>query len=242
MEFPKGQGRPVVLFDLDGTLLPMEMKDFERDYFRRLCRAFPELPPEELVAAIWAGTRAMVQNDGSRTNREAFAAAFLTASGLDYLADEERYLDFYRTDFQNCVEVCQVSGLSREIVEILREKGYTVAIATNPIFPRIATESRLRWLGLAPEMFPLVTSFDDSHYAKPNPDYYREVCRRLGVQPEDCVMIGNDVEEDGCARSLGMEVLLVRDHLLNPRGLPTEDFPLGTLEDVKEWALSLPRR
>ena len=39
MEFPKGQGRPVVLFDLDGTLLPMEMKDFERDYFRRLCRA-----------------------------------------------------------------------------------------------------------------------------------------------------------------------------------------------------------
>ena len=26
-----------VVFDLDGTLLPMEMKDFERDYFRRLC-------------------------------------------------------------------------------------------------------------------------------------------------------------------------------------------------------------
>src|SRR5699024_2345803 len=150
------------------------------------------------------------------TNREAFAAAFLTASGLDYLADEERYLDFYRTDFQNCVEVCQVSGLSREFVEILREKGYTVAIATNHISPRFATESRHPSLGLAPDMLPLQTSSDDRYCANPTTQYFREVCRRLVVKAKECVIVGNDVEEDGCARSLGMEVLLVREHRFKP--------------------------
>ena len=48
------------------------------------------------------------------------------------------------------------------------------------------------------------------------------------------------MEEDGCAASLGMEVLLVKDWLLNARNLPTEGFQTGTLTDVLEWAKSLP--
>ncbi len=85
-----------------------------------------------------------------------------------------------------------------------------------------------------------MTTFENSHFAKPNPRYYLEVCEKLGVAPKDCVMVGNDVEEDGCAASLGMEVLLVKDWLLNARNLPTEGFQTGTLADVLEWAKSLP--
>lgn len=233
-------GRPVILFDLDGTLLPMDMKKFEQAYFQGLCRSLPEFQPEELIRLVWSGTRAMVRNDGSRTNREAFAETFSRESGMDYFSHEERFLQYYRTEFQRCAEVCPISGLSREIVHTLQGKGYTVAIATNPIFPEIATASRLRWLGLEAADFPLVTTFENSFCAKPNPGFYREVCSRLGVQPEDCIMIGNDVEEDGCARLLGMEVLLVTDFLLNARNLPTETFPMETLADVHAWAVSLP--
>lgn len=240
MGFSTETARPVVLFDLDGTLLPMDMKTFERAYFQKLTEAFPEFPPQELVRCIWAGTGAMVRNDGSRTNREAFAEVFSRESGIDYWENEARFLEFYRTGFQDCARVCRLTDCSRRIVEALREKGYTVAIATNPIFPEVATHSRLRWLGLDPASFPLVTAFENSHYAKPNPAYYEEVCRALGAAPADCLMIGNDVREDGCARQLGMEVFLVEDCLLNPDGLPTVGFATGSLEDVRRWAEALP--
>lgn len=242
MSFSHIAPRPVVLFDLDGTLLPMNMKEFERAYFRTLSAAVRDLPPEELVRCVWAGTRAMAKNNGARTNREAFAAVFSRESGLDFFANEERFLEYYRTGFQSCRGVCPITPVSREIVETLRRKGCTMAVATNPIFPRCATESRLRWLGLSPEDFALVTTYDDFSFAKPSLDYYREVCRRLDVRPEDCVMVGNDVEEDGCARALGMEVLLVSDCLLNARNLPTDGFALGTLADVHAWAAALPAR
>ena len=231
--------RETILFDLDGTLLPMDIKKFEQAYFGGLCRAIPEIPPKELMAAVWNGVKAMVMNDGTRTNREAFGESF-ERDGYDYFGSEERYLEYYRTDFQKCAQVCQVTDLSRELVHTLQRKGYQVAIATNPIFPRIATWSRLRWLGLSAEEFPLVTTFENSHFVKPNLRYYQEVSEKLGVSPKNCIMVGNDVEEDGCAASLGMEVMLVRDCLLNTKQLSTEGFWMGTLRDVMDWARELP--
>lgn len=234
--------RPTVLFDLDGTLLPMDMDLFEKAYFKGLCTVLPEFPPKELVAHVWAGTKAMAMNDGTKTNREAFAEVFSGNMGIDYYEKEDSFLEYYKSGFQKCVETCQVTELSKELVHTLQKKGYNVAIATNPLFPQIATYSRLRWLGMEAGEFPLVTTFEDSHYAKPNPKYYLEVCEKLGVKPEDCIMIGNDVAEDGVAASLGMRVILVKDCLLNKKDLPTDSFEMGTLEEVKAWADALPER
>lgn len=240
MLLPMGQTRPAILFDLDGTLLPLEMGDFERAYFKSLCVSFPELPPEKLTAAVWSGTKAMIKNTGPRTNREAFAEVFTKESGMDYYENEPRFLEYYRTGFQTCREVCQITDASRALVDLLRKKVCLIAIATNPLFPKIATHSRLRWLGLDPDSFPLVTTFEDSHSAKPNPAYYREVLQKLSLRPEDCILIGNDVTEDGCARELGLEVYLMTDHLYNPNNLPYDSFPQGTLSDFLTWAESLP--
>lgn len=239
MSFSCDTSRKTILFDLDGTLLPMDLKEFERAYFKGLCGAIGEIPPQELMKAVWNGVRSMAVNDGTRTNREAFAESFVR-DGYDFYGNEERYLEYYRTDFQKCAGVCPITDVSKTIVHTLQGKGYQVAVATNPIFPQIATWSRLRWLGLTPEEFPLVTTFENSHFAKPNPKYYLEVCEKLGVSPKDCVMIGNDVEEDGCAASLGMEVFLVKDWMLNTKNLPLEGFQTGTLEEVLEWARELP--
>ena len=236
MNFTTDNIRPVILFDLDGTLLPMDLEVFEKKYFTGLSQALPQIPPQDLVKIVWAGTKMMILNDGSKANREAFAEKFTELTGMDYWASEPVFEKYYETEFQKCVEVCSVTEVSKEIVHILQEKGYTVAIATNPLFPKIATHSRLRWLGLSAEEFPLVTTFEDSHYCKPNPEYYREVCRRLGVQPEDCIMIGNDVAEDGIAASVGMKVMLVTDCLLNKKNLPTDAFALGTMQELLAWA------
>lgn len=228
-----------VLFDLDGTLLPMDMKEFERVYFKGLCRCVPELPPEKLIQCVWAGTRAMAENDGSQTNREAFAQTFTKLSGVDFFQSEDTFLQYYQTDFQNCVDACPITDASRQIVDELKGKGYRVAVATNPIFPEIATRSRLQWLGLDPEEFELVTHYENCCYAKPNPAYYQDICQRLAVPPQDCLMVGNDVNEDMIARTLGMSVFLVTDNLVAPEGADLSLYPHGSLSDVLSWAQGL---
>lgn len=228
-----------VLFDLDGTLLPMDIKQFERAYFKGLCQVVPQVPPEKLIECVWAGTHAMASNDGSMTNREAFAKTFSQLSGMDFFSNEEMFLEYYRTGFQDCAAVCPITDHSRAIVDTLKGKGYRVAVATNPIFPEIATRSRLNWLGLEPEEFELVSHYENFSYAKPNPDYYREICRRMEVAPQDCLMVGNDIHEDMIAGTLGMDLFLVTDHLVAPEGADLSPYPHGSLQDVLAWAKGL---
>lgn len=51
--------------------------------------------------------------------------------------------DNYLTDFEECKKACNINGAARLIVDILKGKGYRIFIATNPMFPRIATQKRL---------------------------------------------------------------------------------------------------
>ena len=238
--FSSCDARKNILFDLDGTLLPMDIDLFEKAYFKGLCKCMmDQIAPEELYKHIWGGTKAMILNTGPKSNMEVFKDYFNENTSLDYEACEETFMEFYRTDFQNCVKACKVSELSKKIVEILQKKGYNVIIATNPIFPQIATYSRLYWLGIDPKSLPLVTTFENSHSAKPNPAYYQEILEKIQAKPEDCLMIGNDVKEDGIAAKLGMKVYLIEDCLLNPENLSTDAFDRGSLQDLYDWACTL---
>ena len=228
-----------ILFDLDGTLLPMDVHAFEKIYFGGLCSILPQMEPKALIGAVLGGTAAMAQNDGSCSNREAFIRHFEAASGLCFAQYEEAFLEYYRTRFGDCRAACRVTPVSRQIVDILKAKGYRLAVATNPMFPQVATHGRLAWLGLTPEDFALVTTYEDSCRAKPNPAYFAEVCQRLGVEPADCVMVGNDVAEDGAAAELGMPVMLVTDCLMNEKELPTQNFWQGSLTELLAWAEGL---
>ena len=125
---------------------------------------------------------------------------------------------------------------------MLKAEGIRVALATNPIFPAVATESRIRWAGLSPEDFELYTTYENIGYCKPNLDYYREILRRLNLTAEDCMMVGNDVREDMVAAQLGMETFLLTDCVINPEGVPVELWPHGgfaTLQDYLKENLHL---
>lgn len=63
-----------VLFDLDGTLLPMDQEAFIRLYFGALTQKFAPhgFEPEKLIQGLWAGMKAMQENDGSKTNEDVF--------------------------------------------------------------------------------------------------------------------------------------------------------------------------
>ena len=105
-------------------------------------------------------------------------------------------------------------------------------IFTNPIFPSIATESRIRWAGLEPEDFELYTTYENTGYCKPNPDYYRDILNKLNIQPEDCLMVGNDVTEDMIAASVGTDVFLLTDCMINREQKDISVYPHGSFEQL----------
>ncbi len=226
-----------VLFDLDGTLLPMDQDAFTRGYFKLLAKKLMPsgYEPEGLVKAIWHGTAAMVANDGSCSNEEAFWKDFTGIYGRKALEDRPVIEEFYTAEFQGARAFCGYTPEAEKTVAMLKEAGLRVVLATNPIFPAIATESRIRWAGLAPEDFELYTTYENIGFSKPNPDYYREILRRLGLSAQECIMVGNDVREDMVAEQLGMKVFLLTDCLLNPDGQPIDRWPHGDFPTLQAY-------
>ena len=226
-----------VLFDLDGTLLPMDYDLFLKAYFSRLAKAMAPLgyEPDSLIQAVWKGTHAMVKNTGEKTNEEAFWDAFAAIYGEECRAHIPQFDAFYRTEFQKIKEVCGFTPAAADTVQFCKSAGLTVALATNPIFPMVATESRVQWTGMDVSDFVLVTTYENSHFCKPNPDYYREVCRRIGKTPEECLMVGNDVGDDMPAADIGMKVFLLTDCLLNPGNVDISRYPNGDFTVLRAY-------
>lgn len=223
-----------VLFDLDGTLLPMDQDVFVGAYFKSLAArlAAHGYGPEALTDAVWAGTKAMMQNDGSVTNETAFWKVFSDIFGEKVREDEPHFDAFYQTDFDRMQAVCGFTPKAAQAVHKIKEAGFTVALATNPIFPSIATEKRIRWAGLDPSDFVFYTSYENASYSKPHPGYYEEIARRLGVAPEACIMVGNDVTDDMVAATVGMKVFLLTNDLINKENADISIYPHGDFDDL----------
>ncbi|MBQ9414237.1 MAG: HAD family hydrolase [Clostridia bacterium] len=229
-----------VLFDLDGTLAPFDQQDFIHAYFPLLCAAAPEFDPKALVKAVWAGTEAMMQNDGTTSNYDRFWQAFEAHFGREVRRYEPVFDAFYGGEFDKVKAVLRRPSPARAIVDGLKAKGYTVVLATNPYFPLVALKTRLSWLGLTPEDFALVTHYQNCRACKPNPLYFEDVLHTLGKQPADCLMVGNNAVEDMAAADVGISVYLVTDFLENPQGEEIARFPHGTLDDLAAFCESLP--
>lgn len=222
-----------ILFDLDGTLLPMDQEQFAKAYFGLLGGHVASLvEPKHFITQLLAATAAMVRNnDGSTTNEQVFFGAFWPLLGAEPAKLLPVIEDFYQHAFRGTKAATQPTPLARQAVETALAAGCKVAVATNPIFPRIATEQRLQWAGIADLPLDLVTTYETSCFCKPNPAYYREVAEKLRVAPEHCLMVGNDVEEDLAAADVGMKTYLMTDCLINAKGLAKEADAQGTLAE-----------
>lgn len=225
-----------VFYDLDGTLLPMDMDEFMRAYFGNLAR---KLIPygytkEQLFTSIMAGTECMVRNDGSMTNEEAFWKYFCKAVNCTE-ADKEKFTDFYNNEFDNVKSSCGFNPFVPEMIAEVKKLGIKQVLATNPIFPEIATRKRIQWAGLSPEDFDCFTTYENCHYAKPNLGYYEELLKKTGTDPKECIMVGNDVDEDMVAAKLGMKVFLVTDYMLNKHNKDINEFPHGDFHAALEF-------
>ena len=230
-----------ILFDLDGTLLPIDMVLFEKLYFEELSKDFADIiSPSDLAKNIWSSTKIMVQNTEYKTNEQIFMDDFTTRMNMELPVLQKRFDNFYDTSFLKISEYALDIQCIKESVKLLKSKGYTVALATNPLFPEKAIHHRIHWAGFQPEDFSYISTFEKNHYCKPQLKYYEEILKDIEKKPEDCLMVGNDVQEDLVAKKLGLKTYLITNNLLHR----TQDEIItdysGEYEDFYEYVKNLP--
>ena len=230
-----------ILFDLDGTLVPMDQEVFIGDYFKRISTALAPYgyDPKQFVDTIWKGTAAMIKNDSDKINEDVFWDTAVSILGERVLKDKVQFDKFYETEFDKIKAVCGYNPKAKECVDTLKEMGYKVALATNPLFPEIATRLRMSWAGFVPEDFELYTTYENINCCKPNPKYYVEVAARIGCAPEECLMVGNDVSDDMPAASTGMKVFLLTDCLINSKDEDIKKYPNGSFDELMDYVKTI---
>ena len=229
-----------VLFDLDGTLLPMDEEYFKKIYFGEVYKkiAYLGYTLDELLKVIWYGTKAMIQNDGSQTNEELFWKKFIEVHPDRLEENKENFVDFYSNIFPTLGHTCGYQPLAKDFIKALKDKGYEVIIASNPIFPLVATKARIRWAGLNPDDFKYITAYENSRFSKPNLKYYEEVLEKTGYKPDEVIMVGNDVREDMIVNKLGIDSYLITDCLLNLDNEDINKYKHGNFEEIMNLVLN----
>lgn len=226
-----------ILFDLDGTLNLMDQDVFTPEYVNKLVEYAISLgyEPEEFLKALFGGIGAMAENDGSRLNCDVFWDAMEKGLGKRALNDKDKINAFYETDFDALHAVCPDSPRAPELIKKLKGAGYLLAIASNPIFPITGHNMRLGWTGLDPKDFDHISAYDNSHYCKPNPKYFLEVAENLGVDPAECIMVGNNAKEDMAASATGMDTFLVNYRIINDDNVDITNIKSGDYDALLDY-------
>jgi len=205
-----------VLFDLDGTLLDIDLAAFLREYFAALGPAIRHIigdafTVQQGLAAVVEGTDAMTEERASGTNQEVFEARFFELTGSNLAAPEAsaRIKRFYLEEFPALRGSCGPRPGGIAAVRAARDAGLLVALATNPIFPRDAIAERMRWAGLSEDDFDVITSYEIMNASKPAQRYFEQTAEMLGVIPAQCLMVGDDADLDMPAAETGMQTFYV---------------------------------
>lgn len=229
--------KKAILFDLDGTLLSMDQDKFVKAYFSLLAKklATHGYDPEKLIKVMWAGVEAMTLNDGSKSNEDAFFEVFSKYFGQEALKDKAIFEEFYQNEFNLASETCGVNPEADALIKKLKN-NYRVILATNPLFPRIATLNRIKWAKLDKDDFELITTYEDFSSTKPNTKYYEDILQRLNLKPEECLMVGNDINEDIIPTTkLNMDNFLITKDIINKNNVDITNINKGNFSDLERY-------
>ena len=209
-----------VLFDLDGTLLQVEMSTFIPRYVSGLAKCFEDLvPPKKFRKIFLNGIRELLLGDANGETNEARLLAALNNDISISLEEFRLRLQHFQVEGVDALADMVVSiPEASTAVEFCRLKGQKLVLATNPVFPMFMIEARRRWSGLGEASFDHVTSFENSCYCKPHQAYFTEVAEAIGVPAEQCLMVGNDSSHDLAAMGVGMTTYLVDTYLVERPG------------------------
>lgn len=161
-----------ILFDMDGVIL-----DTEKLYTRFWCEAAQALGfPMTYEMAL--GMRSLSHEVGERQLK-----AYL-GEAVDYQQVRSKRIELM-TAYINENGVETKSGIY-ELLQFLGEKGLKKAVATSSPLDR--TKEYLSQVGLVDAFDELVSGHMVEH-GKPAPDIYLYAAEKLGLKPEECLVL-----------------------------------------------------
>ena len=176
-----------VLFDLDGTLIDSAPDLAGAGNELRVARGLSPLPYEAFRPMVGSGARGMVG-----------IALQLGPADSDFPAARDEFLRRYEA---RMTRETRVFGEVPSLLKHLERRGIPWGIVTNKA-ARFA-EPVVRTLGLDRSAAALVCG-DTTPHAKPHPAPLLEAARRVGVDPSDCIYVGDDRRDVQAGRAAAM--------------------------------------
>lgn len=210
-----------VVFDMDDTLLSINLNAFIGVFALDEANLLAQAARKSAVSMFTSMGGAMLElNNGERakgdmrTNRQFFADELERRSGVPLL--EPAVLDmieFYEREILPKKNDRLISARPREgaheAVEAVLDRGLRIALLTNPSFSRTCIECRMGWGDMLDMPFELVTTWEKSTRCKPCAGYYLEALEKLGLSPEETLMVGNDPKRDFPSPAIGLQTAYV---------------------------------
>lgn len=205
-----------ILFDLDGTLMPITNQGFEEVYLASLAKTLsPYIDPKVLMESMWAALNVMVQDQSETKNDVVFFENFRKLVGEALFEGlEARFLAYYENEFEVLKDALDDNTKMVKAIKTLKEKGYRLIVATNPMFPPIAVKQRILFSGFDLDDFEFISNYEIHSKTKPHLAYYEEVLALNNLEAKDCLMVGNDMEEDMIVKRLGFDTWLLEDYVI----------------------------
>jgi HAD superfamily hydrolase (TIGR01549 family) len=229
-----------VLFDLDGTLNDVDTREFGNIYYKTLAKKFPRegLSLEDTAEECRNAVRAMIRNKNYGESLEKIFTDYIRDNiGVDFEKSPELLTDYLNNEYNEVLAVFKKQKGAAETVKKLHAAGFLLVIATNPLFSHYAIKRRLDNAGLDESDFEFLTTYDWIKATKPHKEFYLEIANRLGVKPEECLMVGNDVKNDMAARHAGMQVLLITHRLSNRNNEDISAIDKSDISEVYEYVM-----
>lgn len=230
-----------ILFDVDGSLLLIDTENFLQNYMQDVAQKVEGLlSQEKVISYFWESTEAVIKNKNpNKTNEEVFFENLFERADVDEKLMTELLEDFYENDFNNVERLSSINKEMVESVKILKEKGYNLVVATNPLFPKQAMRDRLVWAGLDPEDFSFIPSFEYMHFCKPEVEFFEEILEKIDKKPSNCLMVGNHTEEDMVAKQAGITTYLLTNNCIGDLNDKNIDIK-GSYNEFLEYTKNLP--
>ncbi len=226
-----------IFFDLDGTLLPLDMDAFMHNYLSSIGRfvASHGLDVDAFSTGLDSGIRAMASDDSAKSNARVFWDTFFDVVPEDPEVWGPLFKQFYDVDFGAIGEGVAANPLAAESLSLLQEKGYPLVLATMPMFPQRAVDWRCEWAGIDPQVFSRITNFENSTSIKPKLAYYAENLKAANLAPHEVLMVGNNTREDLACMELGIDAYLITDHVINHNEYDLAKVKHGSYGDFLDW-------
>lgn len=205
----------MLLIDLDGTLLGAHPKRLHWYFITAFVRALKKSGFGFFKSlSILHHLKLSVRNSDHQMNGVVnWDKAVVFFSQLTGLSEEDSREQLTKISMQCFVHAAPSLYAMKEAQEFMAwaKSHYRLVLATNPLWPYAVVEYRLSIAGISPSEFEFITHAENMSSCKPNVHYYQELKSKLILNPEECLMIGNDEKKDGPAREIGVEVVIINN-------------------------------